>query len=263
MKIISSRGNPLYKSLLRLKTSPRERRIRQAALLEGPHLIAAHLERAGQPRRLAVSASARQNAEVGALLRRAASLEPVVFADVLFRELSSVTMPPGILAEFEIPRVLPVPSDADCCLMLEDIQDPGNLGSMLRSAAAAGVSHALLSLGCADAWSPRVLRAAMGAHFFINVVERADLPAFARSYTGQVIALMAHAGRWIFDIDLTRPTAFIAGNEGAGLSRELSSEVRLHAGIPMPGGTESINVGAAAAVCLFERVRQRKAMRGD
>ena len=96
----------------------------------------------------------------------------------------------------------------------------------------------------------------MGAHFFVNITERSDLIAFARDYQGQVVAAAANAQRSIFELDLRRPTAFVFGNEGAGLSRELLSEAGAPAMIPMPGGTESINVGAAAAVCLFERVRQ-------
>lgn len=263
MKIIRSHANPQFRALLRLGNSGRERRERRVALIEGTHLVAAYLEMRGRPRLLAVGQSAIAEPEIGALVRRADALTLIVLADNLLRELSSVATPPGILAEIDMPSTRIVPRDADFCVMLEDIQDAGNVGSILRSAAAAGASHALLSAGCADAWSPRVLRAAMGAHFLINIVERADLISFARDYGGQVIALSVRAKVSIFEMSLTRPTAFVAGNEGAGISDALSSAVQLHAGIPMPGGAESINVGAAAAVCFFERVRQTRRPQTD
>lgn len=263
MKLLSSRGNPVFKSLLKLKESARERRTARMAVLDGAHLIAAYLERVGAPRALVVSAAAAGAPEIKGLLRRAAPLEAIVLADGLFRELSPVTAPSGILAAVEIPPSGGVAADVACCLLLEGIQDPGNVGSILRSAAAAGVQDVLLSRGCADVWSPRVLRAAMGAHFVLNIEERTDLIAFAHKYTGQVVATAASARRSIFELDLKQPTAFVVGSEGMGVSRELSAEADVLAAVPMPGGMESINVGAATAVCLFERVRQLKAMQGS
>lgn len=259
VKIISSRANPVFKSLLKLTQSRRERRDERMALLDGAHLVAAYMEKFGDPRALIVSAGGADAPEIQKLLAQGASLEPIVLADGLFREVSPVITPSGIMATVDIPAAHPVPPEADCCLLLDGLQDPGNLGSILRSAAAAGASHVLLSKECTDAWSPRVLRAAMGAHFCLNVVERADLAAFARVYKGQVVATVAAGKRSIFDIDLTTPSAFIFGNEGAGVAPGLLAQADLLAGVPMPGGAESINVGAAAAVCLFERVRQLQA----
>jgi TrmH family RNA methyltransferase len=100
----------------------------------------------------------------------------------------------------------------------------------------------------------------MGAHFFLNVVEANDLMAFAEAYQGQVVATAATATRSIFDVDLRPSTAFLIGNEGVGLSARLLAAADVQAAVPMPGGTESINVGAASAVCLFERVRQLRAV---
>ena len=258
MKAVGSRSNPLYKALMKLKDSARERRDEKSTLLDGAHLVAAYLERMGKPHALIVAASARDSTEIAALAAAVAPLEPVVLADALFRELSPVTTPSGVLAAVRIPDAKPVPPTVESCILLEDIQDPGNLGSILRSAAAADVGHVLLSRGCVDAWAPRVLRAGMGAHFSLNIVERADLVGFAREYRGLVIATAARASRVIYDLDLTGPCAFVMGNEGAGLSSELAAVAGIEAGIPMPGGVESLNVGAALAVCLFERVRQRR-----
>lgn len=261
MKHVSSRSNPLFKSLLTLKESPRERRTERTALLDGAHLIAAHLERVGPPRAVVVTTAAAEAPEIKKLLKKIAPLEAVVLSDRLFRELSPVTTPSGILAAVEIPAAKPAPRNAEFCLLLEDIQDPGNIGTILRTAAAAGVQQVLLSRDCADAWSPRVLRAAMGAHFFLNVVERADLTGYARGYQGQVVATAAKAKQSIFEVDLTQSTAFVIGNEGAGVSSKLSSEADILAAVPMPGGMESINVSAATAICLFEKVRQLSAPR--
>lgn len=256
MKLITSRANPVFKALVRLKDSARERRTERTALLDGAHLLESYLDRVGLPRALAIAASAADKAEIKSLAARAVPVEPVVLADGLFRELAPVTTPSGILAVVDIPATRPVPPTVECCVLLERIQDPGNLGSILRSTAAAGVRDVLLSKDCADAWAPRVLRAAMGAHFSLNIEERADLVAFARQYAGQVAAAALGANKTVFETDLTRPTAFAIGSEGSGLSRALLNEADAVVTIPMPGGLESINAAAAAAVCLFERVRQ-------
>jgi TrmH family RNA methyltransferase len=142
--------------------------------------------------------------------------------------------------------------------MLEDIQDPGNIGSILRSAAAAAVSEIYLSSGCVHAWSPRVLRAGMGAHFALQIHEGVDLAGLIERYRGTVVAAVGNAARSLYSVDLRREVALLFGNEGAGLSARLREAAHLRVSIPMPGRVESLNVAAAAAVCLFERVRQRQ-----
>jgi TrmH family RNA methyltransferase len=141
-------------------------------------------------------------------------------------------------------------------LLLEDIQDPGNLGSMLRTAAAAGADTVYLSKGCTDAWSPKALRGGMGAQFQLALHEHADLITAARDFPGKVIATSLAAGDSLYALDLRGPSAFVFGNEGAGLSAELLAAASHRIRIPMPGQMESLNAAAAAAICLFERVRQ-------
>ena len=140
--------------------------------------------------------------------------------------------------------------------MLEDIQDPGNVGSMLRSAAAAGVAQAFLSKGCAFAWSPKVLRAGQGGHFHLEIFEDVDLVDWARNFRGALVAAVAHGGESLFEARLAAPIAVAVGNEGAGLSPALLAAATRRVSIPMPGGFESLNAAAAAAVCLFECARQ-------
>lgn len=258
LKTVHSRANPFFRSLRRLKESARERRRESLAILDGAHLVEAYAARSGAPKLLAVSASALEMPEIRALLERLRSVETVVLEPQLFREIAPVTTPSGILAVIPIPASRPAALDVECCVLLEDIQDPGNLGAILRTAAAAGVRQALLSKGCADAWSPRVMRGAMGAHHSLAICERADLAEFARSYRGRVVAADGRATTPIFDLDLRGPTAFAMGNEGAGLSGALRKAAHARASIPMAPGVESLNVAAAAAICLFERVRQLK-----
>jgi RNA methyltransferase, TrmH family len=144
-------------------------------------------------------------------------------------------------------------------VLLEAIQDPGNFGSILRSAAAAGAGAVYLSHGCADPWSPKTLRAAMGAHFLLPIYEQSNLAEVARIFKGKVIASTPDAKNTLYQTRLAGPVALVFGNEGAGLSEALLQACGERVRIPMHGGTESLNVAAAAAVCFFERVRQRKA----
>lgn len=254
MKSIISRDNPTFKQLKKLAESARERRKSGQALLDGVHLIEAGFAAGATPQQLVVAEGAAADPEIAALMARVPAHHVLVLSGALFGELSPVDTPTGVLALIEIPRPAPM-ANPDFCLMLEDIQDPGNLGAILRSAAAAGVRVAWLSAGCADAWSPRVLRGGMGAHFVLPIVERADLPAIAAAFSGQTLAACL-GGASLYQLDLRGPVAFMVGNEGAGLSEGLIAAASQRFTIPMPGQVESLNAAAAASVCLFERLRQ-------
>jgi TrmH family RNA methyltransferase len=188
---------------------------------------------------------------------RAAPARVTLLADSLFKALSAVESPAGLIACVRTPGAKKVPATAPLVLLLHDIQDPGNVGTLLRSAAAAGAGHVVLSDKCAFAWSPKVLRAAMGAHFALNIVEGADLTDFVGTYRGTSIALSADANTSLYDLDLRDPVAFLVGNEGAGLHEGLMVAATRRARIPMPGKAESLNAGVAGSLCLFEAVRQR------
>lgn len=257
MKKITSRDNATFKLLRSLAESSRERRKQGRALLDGMHLVAACTERYGLPELIAVSESGAGQAEIEAFLERHPQAVPLVFSDALFAEVSPVATPTGILAAIPIPAAKPGMAANGSCVLLDAIQDAGNLGSILRSAAAAGISDAFLGSGCAQAWSPRVLRAAMGAHFALRIHEHARLHEVLRDVGGSSISTSLQGGKSIYELDLTGPVAWIFGNEGAGLSTEIKGLTRHSALIPMPGGAESLNVAAAAAVCLFEEVRQK------
>jgi RNA methyltransferase, TrmH family len=256
MMLIRSADNPHFKALRKLAQSARERKRAGLSVLDGAHLLAAYRDHVGVPERIVVSASGMNDPEIKALLGRIGAAEPIVLADALFQKLSSVVTPTGIIATIRTPQRQLDPRQIEVCVMVEEVQDPGNLGSILRSAAAAGMADVLLSGNSADAWSPRVLRAAMGAHFLLRIHEDVDLPQAARRFRGRVIATGQRARSSLFDTDLTGSVALAFGNEGAGLSRGLLDAAHAVVAVPMRGKAESLNVAAAAAVCLFERVRQ-------
>ncbi len=179
----------------------------------------------------------------------------------LFAATASLPASVGLIAVVTTPQP-PTLAHADFNLLVDDVQDPGNIGSMLRSAAAAGVAQVLLSKHCAFAWSPKVLRAGQGAHFRVAIHEDVDLPAWAAAYRaggGEVVATVAAGGTSLFASPLAGRIALAIGNEGGGLSPPLAAQATRRVTIPMPGGIESLNVAAAAAVCLFECLRQRDA----
>ncbi|MDR0576188.1 MAG: RNA methyltransferase [Candidatus Accumulibacter sp.] len=257
MNLIVSRGNARFRELKKLCHGGRERRKAGRIVLDGLHLIESYAQRFGPPDELVVSETGLRRAEIARFLERHPEMAANVLADTLFAELATVDTPGGILAIAAPPRCGRDADPSADAVLLDGIQDPGNLGSILRSAAAAGFRQILLSSDCARAWSPKTLRAAMGAHFSLDIHEDADLPGFLSTYRGQSLVTAPDADADLFAAELGRPVAWIFGNEGQGVRPELSMSAGKRVRIPMPGNAESLNVGAAAAICLFETVRRR------
>lgn len=229
-------------------------------MLEGEHVIAAYYERYGAPETLIVVESALERDGVRKLLETIPAARSLVVTESAWAEFAQ--FPPGLGAMAVIAAPRPeFLQNANFCLLLDGIQDPGNVGSILRTAAAAGVEQVFLSSQCAFAWSPKVLRAGQGAHFHLQIFEDVDLLEWARGYRGTLVAAVAAEGEPLFGVDLAPPVAIAIGNEGAGLSDALRAAAGRRVTIPMPGGFESLNAAAAAAVCLFECVRQRNPVR--
>jgi len=259
MKSIQSRDNPFYKALAKLAGSSRQRNKSGQTLLDGTHLLAACLDSGKQLRHILLNAAALHDDEITALLERIEDVPVTQLDDKLFTALSELKTPTGILALVDIPEPDSQAAPSRFALLLEEIQDPGNLGSMLRSAAAAGCDAVFLSPGCADAWSPKVLRAAMGGHFVLNIHKNADLTNVAVGFNGATFGASLQARENLYGHDYSGNVAFAFGNEGSGLSKELTEALHHTLLIPMAGRVESLNVAAAAAVCLFEALRQREA----
>jgi len=261
LKTIASKDNPAYKAMYRLVSKASERRATGMSVLDGAHLVAAFLDSGGAPEQVMVNRAGAADAEIVALVRRSAPAPVTQLSDALFRSLSTVDSPTGILAAVLTPQAKPVPPDAPLVLLLEDVQDPGNVGALIRSAAAAGAGHVVLSRTCAFAWSPKVLRSAMGGHFALNIVEGVDLVDFVARYKGDVIALAGGAPRSLYDLDLRDACAFIVGNEGAGITPQLAARATRQARIPTSRRVESLNAAIAGSIALFEAVRQRAGKR--
>lgn len=263
MKAIASRDNPALKALRALLGDARRQRDEGRTVLEGPHLVAAALDHGALPDLVAVSESALAHAEVAGLLARLGAVETLCLPDPLFRGLSELATPLGILARIAVPAsghcIPPVPTfpPTGDCLLLDAIQDAGNVGTLLRTAAAAGVQNVLLGPGCAGAWTPRVLRAAQGAHFGLSIREQVDLASFLATYPGQSVATVVSAETSLYALDCRLPTAWLFGNEGQGVTAALIAAASQRVTIPLAPGNESLNVAAAAAICLFEMRRQR------
>jgi RNA methyltransferase, TrmH family len=259
MKQISSRDNPVYKELLGLTNDRRVRRQSGRTLLDGPHLIQAGMDAGVMFQRLVFSESAARG-ELADWSRRLPNTPAWVLADTLFKTLSPVESPVGLLAVIDVLRAnihRAEKADSECIVLLENIQDPGNLGAIFRVAAAAGADAVYLSSGCSEAWSPKCLRGGQGAHFQLAIDENVDLPARVQAFGAPVYAASLAASATLFELDLRSRVGFAFGNEGAGLSAQLCAAAQPFI-IPMPGKVESLNVATAAAVCLFERVRQRR-----
>ncbi len=257
MKSIRSRDNPQIKALIKLAGSSRERRRTGSTILEGEHLVRAYQESGGIAETILVSESAFARPELRSFFESVPAHSRMALSDELLGRISQLVSAAGVAAVVKTPRPVPVPKSVSNCLLLENIQDPGNLGSILRTAVAAGVPQVFLSKSSVFAWSPKVIRAGMGAHFFLSIFEGVDVDEFGRSFRGSVVAMEPRARASLYELDLKGPVAWLFGNEGAGLSEGTGRLATHRVRIPMPGPAESLNVAAAVAICLFEQIRQR------
>lgn len=252
-KHITSRDNPIFKYLKKLGDNARNRRTENKTLLDGVHLIESYHKSYGEPE-LVIVPEGKSSLEATNLMQQFEHVNTIMFPTLMFAELTPVASSTGILAMIKIPEKFAT-TTVEFALMLEDIQDPGNLGSMLRTALGAGVDVVYLSKGCTDAWSPKCLRGGQGAQFYLNIIEGEDLLQTIQNFVGNTYATTLQ-GESIYSQNLTQPTAFLIGNEGAGLSDKLTKAASKHISIPMHPHLESLNAAAAAAICLFERKRQ-------
>jgi TrmH family RNA methyltransferase len=247
--VLTSRDNPKVKRWAKLATDARYRRSEKRALIEGPHLLAAVLERGHKPVAVLATEEGAADAEIGELIRRS-GVRPVLLSRGVFRGVVEAETPPGLAAEIAIPEG--GKEAGGTAVFLEGVQDPSNVGAILRSAAAFGVKRVVLDRACADAWSPKALRAGMGGHFAVSLEVKADLSAELNAFQGDLLCTVPHGGMPVEEADLTGPVGWVFGGEGRGLSEETLRKVPLRVSISMAEGNESLNVAAAAAICLYE-----------
>jgi len=258
MKTITSRDNPFYKRLKLLAGSAQQQKRHGQVLLEGWHLAGAWLDQGEQPQCCVITESALRDDEAQALLARVETARIVTLPDALFGALSDVAHGVGVLLLVERAALTLPARIGQTCVVLDDVQDAGNVGSILRSAAAAGIRQAFCTSGTALAWSPKVLRAGMGAHFLLQVFENIAADELHDRLAVPVAITDSHGAVPIDECDLRGPLAWVFGNEGAGVSPFWRSAATLRVTIPQPGGMESLNVAAAAAICFFEQGRQQR-----
>lgn len=261
MPLITSRDNPRLVEVARLLASSRHRRKCGRCVLEGEHLVTVYLERVGVPLLLIVLEGRAAAPAVAALVAAMPAHQVLHVPRAILATVAATSPDVGVLAVVATPATTPPPPGASH-LLLDGLQDSGNVGTLLRTAAAAGVAQVLLSKDCAFAWAPKVLRAAQGAHFLTTVVEDVDLSAWARAFRaagGTVVATGVHGGSDLYATPIAAPWAVAIGNEGAGLSLDLAAAASTTVTIPLPGGMESLNAAAAAAIVLFELVRRQRA----
>lgn len=250
---ISSRDNPLLHQLRRLAQDGSAYRRLGQVWLEGDHLCSALRARGGAAAQAVLSEEAWQEPRLRTLAGWAARV--VVVPAPLFAGFSALDSPARIGFVLDLPPPAPLrPSVAT--VVLDRLQDPGNVGSVLRSAAAFGMAQVLALKGTAALWSPKVLRAGMGAHFGLLLAEGLEEDALAALQV-PLVATSPHAGQGLPMAALPWPCAWVLGHEGQGVTATLLARCALQVRIPQPGGEESLNVAAAAAVCLYESARQR------
>lgn len=242
---ISSSANPLVKDLRRLAHDPGGYRKQGRAWLEGDHLCRAAL---GHGRRPAIAVFTEsmwfEQGHAWAL----EGVRTMLLPEPMFASLSSLESPGRMGFVIDVPES-PALDPLSPSVILDRLQDAGNVGSILRTAAAMGFRQVLAMKGTAALWSPKVLRAGMGAHFALNLVESLD-SASLDALRVPLLATSSHEGLFLHEATLPWPCAWLLGHEGQGVAPELAERAAQPVRIAQPGGEESLNVAAAAAICL-------------
>ena len=264
--VLTSRHNPQLQQLRTWLQHAGQRRRDGVVLLEGWHLLQVCLLAGWHPQKIYVASDTPlvQHLQPAAYARWQQHYCPVQAVEpALLQSITSMVHGSAVLTVLERPHtphpehVLPR-TETDV-LVLESLQDPGNMGTLLRTAWAAGLRQVLCNTAGVDPWSPKVLRAAQGAHFYLQVLEVDALAArLATGLARPCRALTPHARASIYQQDLRTPGYWLLGNEGQGLSPELLALANQPLHIPMPGAAESLNVAMAGGIALFEQIRQRQ-----
>jgi TrmH family RNA methyltransferase len=258
--MITSVHNPRIQSIRKLLAHPKERQEQQAFVIEGVRLAEEALQGEWKAQLVLFTDALdeRGKAVVDGFSAMGAHAEQV--SEAVMKATSETETPQGLLAVLA-QQTLPFPHKPDFLLILDGVRDPGNLGTILRTSAAAGVQAVLLAPGCVDAWSPKVLRAGMGAHFRLPIhnLSWLDIKNTLKLPTNRLQTYLADSAGGISytDADFHAPLALIVGGEAAGAGNEAVSLTDKKVHIPMPGGSESLNAAIAASILLFEVVRQR------
>ena len=252
---LESKDNPKIKHLRGLIEQNNYRKKQGQTVLEGSHLCLAWLEQNRKINAIFTTENALKHPDLNDILDQYQGTVFVI-GESLYKDLSTLGTTLACLAIVDLPsssQALDYQADT---LILENVQDPGNVGTLLRSAAAAGIQQIVCTKGSASLWSPRVLRAGMGAHFSLQTFENIQLEEILEQFKIPVYVTSSHRSTSLYAKDLSQPCVWILGNEGQGVSDYALAHAEAVT-IPQPGGQESLNVAIAGSVCFFEMVRQR------
>ena len=256
-ELITSDKNTTVKLVKGLLTQARQRKKQGQTVIEGVHLIDAALRSDYPFVQILLADSAHQHPEVQQILTRLPTYTPILtLSDVLYESIRSLGTGIDIMALITIPTPS-LAAISDDCLILNDVQDNGNVGTLLRTAAAVGIRNILCTSGTAQAWSPKTLRAGMGAQFALTIYEDLSVQDILDYVQTPLFATSSHTDTVIYQHDLKQPIAWIMGHEGQGVCDELM-QCATPIALPQPNDQESLNVAIAGSLCLYETLRQRK-----
>jgi TrmH family RNA methyltransferase len=271
VKEIQSRANPLFRDLqrqCRLAGKPNH-----PLWLEGPHLCQMWMTHQALPDWLIFAASSAEHPEILPLRDRIPTAQQICLADALFKSISAIPSHQGVLLVAQPPTVAAAIDWGRSAVLLDRVQDPGNVGTILRTCAAVGVTQVICSTGTAACWAPKVLRSAQGAHFVLNIHESIDLldgltqakratapaPSIPSVPSMPILATTLEASESLYEGELPKEAIWLFGHEGQGVAPALLAlaDRRLRIEHAQPA-IESLNVASAVAVCLFEQHRQHR-----
>ncbi len=252
---LESKENPKIKHLRGLIEQNNYRKKQGQTVLEGTHLCLSWLQENRKINSIFTTEHALEHADFDEITAKYTGMIFII-SESLYKDLSTLGTTLACLAIVDIPSSSETLNYKADTLILENIQDPGNVGTLLRSAAAAGIKQIVCTKGSASLWSPRVLRAGMGAHFSLQCFENVALDVILEQFRIPVYVTSSHNSTSLYSKDLKKACVWILGNEGQGVS-DYALQHAEAVTIPQPGGQESLNVAIAGSVCFFEMVRQR------
>lgn len=260
MKKITSRENPDFRALLRAqagKRAPGERGDQAVRIaLEGVHLCEDWIAVMGQPELAFVDETRLAHPEIAAVVAKVDSHRLRLCSASLLKAGSQVVHGQGLIFLAVAPQPALPSRIHENCLWLDRVQDPGNMGTLLRTAAAAGMQRVFASSGCVAAWSPKVLRSAQGAHFALAIHENQDFSQLRKRLDIPMVVTALDGTGSLYETSLPRHAAWVFGNEGRGVEAALIDAADLRVSIPQSRAVESLNVAVAAGICLFEQRRR-------
>lgn len=256
--MISSTKNPKIRWIRGLQSKARTRHEEGAFVIEGVRLVEEALNSGWIVRQVFYSESLSERGKDLVEADEFRGIKKEFVSMHVMQAISETKTPQGLLAVMDV-KTLSIPVEADFFLVIDQLRDPGNLGTILRSAVSAGVGAVYLSPGTVDPFSPKVLRAGMGAHFHLPVYESSwnDIASSIHHYSLNAYLASTDRGNVYYSVDFSIPTAIIIGGEAEGVSEAAQDISESYIHIPMPGGGDSLNASVAAGIILFEIARQR------